>query len=77
MRYDTFNRALLVPFFTIVTVFFAFLAPAGAFYERQGEKGSLDLRGVIRVFGTAYENPDNSSFYENSSESGLAGIARL
>ncbi len=77
MRKDIFNKIFLAPILTIVTVLAVFLSPAGAFYERQGDEGSLDLRGVVRIFGTAYANPDNPFFFEESSESGLAGIARL
>ena len=52
-------------------------APASAFYEFSSEAGSVDVRGMVRGFGTAFENPDNSYFFEKDSDAGLAGIARL
>jgi len=41
------------------------------------EAGSVDLRGMVRGFGAAYQNPDNDFFYEERSDAGVAGIARL
>lgn len=54
-----------------------FSSSASAFYEVSAEEGSIDLRGVVRGFVTAYENPDNNLLYDKRSDSGLAGIARL
>jgi len=54
-----------------------FSTPAWAFYELSVESSSVDLRGVVRGFGTAYQNPDNDFFYEERSDAGVAGIARL
>jgi len=51
--------------------------PARAFYEWQTEDGSLDLRGLVRGFATAYENPEDELFYEDKSDAGVAAIARL
>jgi len=51
--------------------------PAWAFYELSAESSSVDLRGMVRGFGTAYQNPNNDFFYKERSDKGLAGIARL
>jgi hypothetical protein len=48
-----------------------------AFYEHETDEYSLDLRGLIRGFGMAWKNPENQYFYEDRSDSGLAGLARL
>jgi hypothetical protein len=52
-------------------------APAWAFYEFSSEAGSVDVRGLVRGFGSAYRNPDDGFFYQEHSDVGLAGIARV
>jgi len=63
--------------FSVVLLLITFSIPAHALYERQTDQGSIDLRGLVRVFGTANKYPDNKFFYEDEIESGVAAIARL
>lgn len=64
-------------FFGIILLIITLSIPANALYERQTDRGSIDLRGLIRVFATGNKYPDNKFFYEDETESGLAAIARL
>jgi hypothetical protein len=48
-----------------------------ALYDWQGEQGSGDVRALLRVYGQALDNPDNSVFFQESSSTGLAELARL
>ena len=48
-----------------------------AFFERHGDEGSLELRGLLRGFGITLQNPDNSFFYNDRNISDLAGVGRL
>ena len=50
---------------------------ARAFYELREKDISLDLRGMVRGFGIAYENPENDFFFKDRSESGIGGLARI
>ncbi len=54
-----------------------FSLPSYAFYEYQGEQNSIDLRGLIRLFGVLNVNPDNKKFYVNDSDLSAGGIGRL
>ena len=51
--------------------------PASAFYEWRWPGGYIELRGLLRVSGTAYENPENEFFFADSSFSGFSGIGRV
>ncbi|MFC1532821.1 hypothetical protein ACFL7M_05605 [Thermodesulfobacteriota bacterium] len=71
------NRTSLI-LISILTILIAiFSVPANAFYEWQGEEGYIDLRGMIRGFGTAYKYPENDFFFKDRSDTGLVGLARL
>ncbi|MFQ5344953.1 MAG: hypothetical protein ACE5DZ_03220 [Mariprofundus sp.] len=48
-----------------------------AFYAWQGDRGSAELRGLLRGFGVILINPDNPFFYRDQHVSGLAGSGRL
>ncbi len=48
-----------------------------AFYEYETDETSIDLRGLVRGFGMTWKNPENQYFYEDRSDSGAAGLARL
>ena len=48
-----------------------------AFYELQGDQSSLDMRGLVRVYGQALEFPDNPFLYPDKRVSGVAGLARI
>jgi len=50
---------------------------AHAFYQWQGEKSDLELRGLIRLFGAVSINPEDTYFYDERSEVGAGEIARL
>jgi len=77
LRQGQTNRSTLALFLSLALLIVTFSAPAWAFYELSAEAGSVDLRGMVRGFGTAYQNPDNDFFYEERSDAGVAGIARL
>ena len=77
MRQGQTNRSTLALVLSLALLIVTFSAPAWAFYELSAEAGSVDLRGMVRGFGTAYRNPDNDFFYEERSDAGVAGIARL
>lgn len=48
-----------------------------AFYESQNDTFSLEARGLIRGFASAFEFPDDAVLYPDSSSSGVAGLARV
>ena len=50
---------------------------AHAFYQWQGETGDLELRGLIRLFGSLNINPKNDYFYDEKTDLGGGEIARL
>ena len=50
---------------------------AFAFYGSQSDQSSLDARGLVRVYGSAFKFPDNPFLYPNKSASGIAGLARI
>ena len=77
MKHKTIRRATLALISNVMFLLATLPVPATAFYEFQAEEGSLDLRGLIRGFCTAYENPENNRFYEDKREAGAAGIVRL
>jgi hypothetical protein len=77
LRRGQTNRSTLALFLKLTLLIVTFSPPAWAFYELSAEVGSVDLRGMVRGFGTAYQNPDNDFFYEERSDAGVAGIARL
>jgi hypothetical protein len=77
LRRGQTNRSTLALFLRLTLLIVTFSPPAWAFYELSAEVGSVDLRGMVRGFGTAYQNPDNDFFYEERSDAGVAGIARL
>ena len=51
--------------------------PVSAFYERETDKGSIDVRGMIRSYFSIIKNPENRFFYNGTNTSGIAGLARL
>ena len=64
--------------FIVLTIFIILLSlPAGAFYESQGEKSSIDVRGLIQVYGIAYQKPENKLLYRDKDNAGVAGIGRI
>ena len=77
MKHEAINRASLVLVASLTFLLATLSVPARAFYEWKGEEGYIDLRGMARVFGNAYKDPDNDFFYGDRSESDLAGLARL
>lgn len=77
MRRGQTSRLTLALVVRLTLFIVTFSTPAWAFYEMYSEAGSVDLRGMVRGFGTAYQNPDNDFFYEERSDAGVAGIARL
>ncbi|MDX8410773.1 MAG: hypothetical protein R8K46_02720 [Mariprofundaceae bacterium] len=48
-----------------------------AFYTWQGDEASMEIRGLIRGFGIALQNPDDPFFFTDRNVSGLAGVGRL
>ena len=77
MRRGQTSRLPLALIVRLTLLIVTFSTPTWAFYEMYSEAGSVDLRGMVRGFGTAYQNPDNDFFYEERSDAGVAGIARL
>ena len=77
MKGGQINQSTLALALGLTILIVTFSARAWAFYELSAEAGSVDLRGMVRGFGTAYQNPDNDFFYEERSDAGVAGIARL
>ena len=71
------NAAILALVFSVTILLAMLSVPASAFYEQSFDSGFIDLRGIVRGFGIAYENPEDNFFYENKSASGVAAIARL
>lgn len=47
-----------------------------AFYQWQGEEGSLELTGLLRGAGSRLRNPDNRFYFDDRNISALAGSAR-
>jgi hypothetical protein len=54
-----------------------YAAQISAFYQFQGENTSVDARGLIRAFTSAYQYPDDTELYTDKNSAGLAGVARL
>lgn len=77
MKGTPFTQARSASVLSLIIVIVAFSTPVRAFYELYTDNGSLDMRGMIRGFGTAYKNPNNDVFFEERSHAGIAGIARL
>lgn len=48
-----------------------------AFYSSESADSSIDLRGLVRLFGTTYRNQNNDLFFPERSQSGLAGLIRF
>ncbi|MDH5648245.1 MAG: hypothetical protein OEY67_01210 [Gammaproteobacteria bacterium] len=48
-----------------------------SFYELKQSENTLDARGLLRGFVIATNNPEHQYFYEDSSITGVAGLARL
>jgi len=71
------NAAILALVFSVTILLATLSVPASAFYEQSFDRGFIDLRGMVRGFGIAYENSEDNFFYENKSDSGVAAIARL
>jgi hypothetical protein len=71
------NAAILALVFSVTILLAMLSVPASAFYEQSFDSGFIDLRGMVRGFGIAYENPEDNFFYENKSAIGVAAIARL
>jgi len=70
---------LKITVFKIITsiLLVCFPVTALAFYDWHTDNGSGNVRGLVRVFGQAVDYPDNTVFYPQSSDSGLAEVARL
>ncbi len=77
MKHNATTRAILALFFSATLLFTLLNVPARAFFEWQAEDGSLDLRGLIRGFGSACENPERGFFYQDRSDTGAGAVARL
>ena len=77
MRRGQTKRSALALVLRLTLLIVTFSPPVWAFYELSAESRSVDLRGMVRGFGTAYQNPDNDFFYEEQSDAGVAGVARL
>jgi len=77
LRCGQTKRLTLALVVRLTLLIVTFSTPTWAFYELSAESNSVDLRGMLRGFGTAYQNPDNDLFYEERSNAGVAGIARL
>jgi len=54
-----------------------FSLPAAAFYEWQGDEGYIELRGMVRGFGSGFRYPDNDIFFRDRTESDIGGLFRL
>ncbi len=71
-------KLITIIFPLIVSFLFLLLPfPAQGFFEWEREDLSIDTRGMIRIFGVAYENRGDDSFFEEKSDLGIAGIGRL
>jgi hypothetical protein len=77
LKRDDITRATLVIVCSVFLLLAKLSVPALAFYEWQSDNGSLDLRGLVRGFATAFKNPEDDFFYEDKSGAGAAAIARL
>ncbi len=66
-------------FISTVILFLLIIVPKQslAFYEWDHEKNAGDIRGVIRGFGSVLRYPEDAFFYEDKTDAGLAGIARI
>jgi len=51
--------------------------PALAFYEWQGEKGRIDLRGFLQAVGAFNLNPEDESLYPHDTDVSGAAVGRL
>ena len=63
--------------FVVSLLFLGSAGPAHAFYEWQGERGSLEIRGLLSGSALLLRNPDSTFYYNDRSVSGLSGAGRL
>ena len=77
MRQETTFHIIFIFVFSATLLFIAFLYPAHGFYEWENDDRFIDVRGLMRGFGTAFKNPENNFFYEDKSTSGVAALLRL
>src|SRR4030042_4416807 len=72
------DRKWLLSSILFLDIMLAFsLPPSYAFYERQWDEASIEFRGMLQAYGTAYRNPGDTVFYQDRDKSGLGGLARL
>lgn len=69
-------KYFFISFILIITLSIFSSAVLG-FYEKEGEDSYLELRGMVRLYGSAYRNPNNDILYGERTSSGLAGLARI
>ena len=61
----------------LLLIIFLFSTTVNAFYTWEQDDASLELRGMLRGFGSVYYYPAIPSIYQNSEEKVLTGVARL
>lgn len=52
-------------------------SPGSAFFEWTEEHSAGDIHGVLRGFGSVLQYPEDTFFYEDKTNAGVAGIARV
>jgi hypothetical protein len=75
IRHIIHKPLLWLSIFAVILM--SFSSPASAFYERQGDEGYVELRGMIRGMGYCRRYPDSGMFFKDRSECDIAGIIRL
>jgi hypothetical protein len=71
------NTSTILVFFLGMVIQSLCVPKIYAFYEYQTDQSSIELSGLVRGFGMAWENPEDQYFYEDRSDSGMAGLLRL
>ncbi len=66
-----------IAFLVCSLLFWCFAPTAQAFYKIEGEKGYLEARGFLRVWGLYNENPGNRWYYPNEDDQSTHAIGRL
>ena len=77
MKKDWKKKAEIAILFVFVFFFWMLPVQAPAFFEKQGQYGSIDLHGLIRGFGIYKKNPEDNIFYQEKSNSGTGVFARM
>lgn len=52
-------------------------SPVCAFYKWAGTESSLEINGMMQVYGISYENPDDPMLFKDSRKTGLGGLGRV